>query len=188
MNKKCFKTMASNFKIKFCFGLLMLSLTSCMGFKSSASTSSGKNLYETFFVGNDGTQYFIKPLSFTDKDKNRLTLDLTFRYKNQIKDSCIVNASFFDNAVHKSMDSVIVSNESVRVKLMDVKHLFSERSGNKVNSRFSTKGSLIEVSKLFENANWKATIYFETKQIDYFPPQQTKRKIDKLRYGIFMLF
>ena len=46
---------------------LILALGSCSAGKSGVKT--GKKLFTDFFVGDAGTQYFIKPLTFENADK-----------------------------------------------------------------------------------------------------------------------
>jgi hypothetical protein len=170
----------------FFIGAIVL-FSGCLGVKNSTG-NSGKNLFETFYVGNDGTQYFIKPLTFNDEDKNQLKLDVTFRYKDRVKDSALVNISFINNDLFRNVDSLKISNDSVSVVFNNFKCLFAERIQKKFNSRFSTKGSLVETTKLFNKNNWNIIVYRQNKYDSYYSPNETKKKINKLKYGIFMLF
>lgn len=162
-------------------------LSGCMGVKNSTGNSA-KTLFETFFVGEDGTQYFIKPLTFEGENKNRLKVDITFRYKDRIKDSAVVNISFLNAEIYRSIDSLRMTNDSVSVVLKDFKYLFAERMQKEFNSRFSTKGALADINKLFDKNDWVLIVYKQNKQSIYNTPNDTKKKIDKLKYGIFMLF
>jgi len=177
------------FSIKNVIALgFLLILSACLSIKPGA-VKAGKKLYETFFVGEEGTQYFIKPLIFTNNTKERLTLDITFRYKNQFKDSALVNISFFSKEVFKNVDSLKITNDSVVVVLKNMKFLFAERSSKKeFNSRFSTKGNMADINKLFNNADWKIFLFKQKSLSKYETPKYTKKKIDKLRFAIFMLF
>jgi len=162
-------------------------LSGCLGVKNS-TRSSGKNLFETFFVGNDGTQYFIKPLIFNDGNNNQLKLDVTFRYKDAIKDSALVNISFINTNIYHTIDSLKISNDSATVVFRNFKYLFAERIQKKMNSRFSTTGTLVDIYKLFKKNNWSMIVYQQKGCGIYYSPNETRKKIDKLRYGIFMLF
>jgi len=173
-------------KIFFVLGIV-ISLSGCIGMKPSG-VKSGKNLYETFFVGEEGTQYFIKPIVFNSENKNRLFVDFTFRYKDKIKDSAFVNMSFFNTEIIKNIDSLKITNSSVSIVLKNIKSLFAERSQKEYKSRFSTKGSLADLNKLFDKNNWIITAFKHNNSTNYTTPKSTKMKIDKLDAGVFMLF
>ena len=170
----------------FFIGAIVL-FSGCLGVKNSTGNSA-KNLFETFYVGNDGTQYFIKPLNFNDDNKNQLKLDVTFRYKDRVKDSALVNISFINDELFRNVDSLKLSNDSVSVVFNNFKYLFAERIQKKFNSRFSTKSSLVEMTKLFDKNNWNIIVYRQNKYDKYYSPNETKNRINKLKYGIFMLF
>jgi hypothetical protein len=167
-------------------GTLIL-FSGCFGMKNS-SVNSGKNLFETFFVGDDGIQYYVKPLLFTDVNKNRMMLDLTFRYKDTVKDSATVNISFMNTEIIRDIDSLIISNNLISVQYKQFKYLFSERMRSDFNSRYSTKCPLVDLYKLFDQNNWILTVYSKGVRSEYGTPQNTMKKIDKLKYEIFTLF
>lgn len=167
------------------FGILIV-FSSCLSIKPGAA-KSGKKLYETFFVGEDGTQYFIKPLIFINDINENLELDITFRYKNEIKDSAIVNVSFLSKEIFKHADSLKINHDSSATVFKEIKYMFSERKKEEYNSRFSTKGSLFDIKKLFNSNNWNIIIYKNGSFNKYITPKATKKKIDKLKYEIFML-
>ena len=87
-------------------------------------------LFETFFLGDQGTQYFIKPLSFKDNSNNYLEMDITFRYLNKIQDSATINFSIYNKALIQAIDSLSIGNHSYSVTTKEIKYLFSERSKN----------------------------------------------------------
>lgn len=170
----------------FVLGIIIL-MSGCLSIKPGG-VKSGKNLYETFFVGDEGTQYFIKPLTFKDETKNRLIIDFTFRYKDQIKDSAFVNISLLNTKIYRNIDSLKISNDVVSMVFKNIKYLFAERSKKEYNSRFSTKGYLVDINKLFDKNNWIIVVYKQNNSSKYNTPEETKKKIDKLKYVIFMLF
>ena len=83
----------------FILSLLLIAtvfLSGCFGIKPEKSGASGK-LYETFFVGDEGTQYFIKDIKFSSNlNSDQTWTDITFRYKNELKDSATINFSFLN--------------------------------------------------------------------------------------------
>lgn len=159
----------------------------CLGVKNSTG-NSGIKLFETFYVGNDGTQYFIKPLIFKSINKNQLKLDITFRYKDNLKDSALINVSLINTMIFHNIDSLEINNDSVSIKFKNFRYLFAERTHKKFTSRFSAKGSLSNTNELFNKNNWNITIYSQDKEETFHSNNGTKKKIEKLNYSIFKLF
>jgi hypothetical protein len=170
----------------FVFGVSII-LSSCLSIKPGG-VKSGKNLYETFFVGEAGTQYFIKPLTFGNNLNEELKLDITFRYKNEIKDTAIVNISFLSKEILKNADSLIINNEAVTIIIKEIKYMFCERNKEIYNCRFSAKVSLFKLEKLFEHNKWNLILYRNGGLTEYMTPKTTKKKSDVLNSEIFTIF
>lgn len=170
------------------FSLCILAiLTSCMSVRPGGA-KSGKKLYETFFVGDEGTQYFIKPLAFTNERNEELKLDFTFRYRNEIKDSAAINASFISNDLIRNIDSLKITNEFVNIVFKDMTYLFSEKKKNAYNNRFSAKTDLLKVTKLFNSIDWEIWMYKNGKPTRYSAAKKTEKSLDKLSQQLFVLF
>lgn len=167
--------------------LIIASFTGCLGVKTSAGNSR-KSGVETFFVGDEGTQYFIKPLIFRDAANNELQLDITFRYKDRLKDSATVNASLIGKEIVRNVDSLKISTDSVSAMLHPFRYLFADRARDQFNSRFSTREDLKQVAELFNHNNWKIILYRQGKQIEYSSPKATSKQIGQLKYRVFALF
>ena len=127
-------------------------------------------------------------MTFNNDVNENLKLDISFRYKNEIKDSAIVNISLLSKDIYKYTDSLKINNDSIAIVIKKMQYLFSERNNKLYNSRFSAKVNLSEVEKLFKSSSWSLMIYKNGSYIQYITPKVTKKKIDKLKYEIFMLF
>jgi hypothetical protein len=178
------KTILSSLTICICALLF-----SCGGMKPGGG-KSGKSLYETFYVGEEGIQYFIKPLAFKDDD-SELLLDITFRHKDRVQDSATLNFSIRGSELIKQIDTLILSNSqlSSSITASNIEYLFAERTKRGYTSRFSTKLDLIHLEKLFENSDW--TLNTDSKEIlrkRYISTSSTKKNIEKLNQNIFFLF
>lgn len=164
-------------KLEYLFiSILSLLLSGCLSIKPSSS-KSGKNYFETFFVGSEGTQYFINPLKFINKSNNEvISLDITFRYRDEIKikDSAVINFSIESMSIFKAMENIKLSGKDIQINSKEVKLLFNEKKKNNFISRFSTKLSLIDIKRLFSGNNWEVNIS-DGKQISVFSP--TKNSI-----------
>ena len=166
---------------------LFVFLTGCLSIKP-AGVKSGKNLFETFYVGEDGTQYFIKPLIFLNtQNREEIHIDFTFRYKNVVKDSVILNLSLQSSNIFKSIDSLSLSNTTHKIINKDIRLLFNEKRNNLFNSRFSTKFSLIEFNRMFDNDDWTIIVYKDKAYNTYVSEKKTKKAIKKLQEKIFIL-
>jgi hypothetical protein len=165
-----------------------LILSSCLLIKPGA-VKSAKKLYETFFVGEEGTQYFIKPLFFKSSDNdNQIDIDFTFRYKNKIEGTSVINYSFLTNKVIKTLDSLVIENSNYKMTLSKNDLLFNERNKQGFKSRFTTKLPLDQLSLLFNNSNWHINIYFNGSKDSFSPSKRTKKNIKALNYNLFILF
>ncbi len=174
-------------KLFFLILLLPLMFYSCFSIKPTA-TKSGKKHFETFYVGDEGIQYFIKPFLFqAEKPNESLALDFTFRYKNEVKDSATVNFSIKSTSINKNIDSLKLSSKNVEIKSDKINLLFNEKNKSDFISRFTTKLSLKEVKELFNESEWKIIIYNQDQSIKYKPHRKTIRVIQRLDNEIFIL-
>ena len=168
--------------------LLLIILSGCMSIKPGA-TKSAKKYYETFYVGEEGTQYFIKPLSFNNEDSNeKFLLDITFRYKKVVKDSSKLNFSIKSSQqLFKSIDSLKISNDHHDILSDDIDLLFNEKKNDEFLSRFNTQIPLKNTHQLFDNNNWKFTIYSEKDKLNFKPTNKTQKAIKALRDDVFSI-
>lgn len=167
------------------FVLSTLLLCSCLSIKPT-TTKSGKQYFETFYVGEEGTQYFIKPILLTsDTPKENLHIDYTFRYKNEIKDSSIINFSIKSLKNYTSIDSLKITTTNITFKSHKVLLLFNEKSNDMFTSRFTTKVSLQTTKKLFSSNKWIIYIYNNNKETRYTPNKRSNKIINTLKDEIF---
>ncbi len=179
------KISSNNYISKIFIGLvLFVFLTGCPSVKPSG-VKSGKNLFETFYLGEGGTQYFIKPMIFYNTlNREEIHLDFTFRYKNIVKDSVIVNLSLHSSILFKSINSLRFANTTHKILRKDIRLLFNEKRNKQFNSRFYTKISLIEFNKLFDNEDWTIIVYTNKTSNTYI---SEKKVIKKLQEKIFII-
>lgn len=99
-----------------------------------------------------------------------------------------MNISFFTKEILRDIDSMGIKNDSICIQLQNMNYLFAERFKNGYNSRFSTKGTVADIINLIKNSNWALDVYNHNTINKFYTPKETKQKIEKLRYEIFMLF
>ncbi len=169
------------------FILLVLLLGSCMGIKPGSRNSVSK-LYESFFAGQEGMQYFIKPLEFRNNNKEKLLVDFTFRYRNEIRDSVIVNVSVVSEKLIRNFHLLEFSSDSNIANSDSLNFFLSSIKGNQITSRFSTKIHLKEIVGLFKNSDWIVKIESNTINSEFSPTRATKKNINRLNQNLFILF
>jgi hypothetical protein len=183
-----FTKLCQHRRFKLPLSIVLISLVSgCFSVKPS-STKSGKKYFETFFVGEEGTQYFIKPITLeaTNAD-DYVTLDMTFRYRNEIKDSALVNFSIKGSSLFKSIDSLKISHQDTQIKSQNISLLFNEKFKSGFSSRHTTKLSLKEIKEVFNHDEWVLTIYAQNQTSNYTPTKKSKTAILTIRDKVFVL-
>ena len=173
-------------KYIFVFGII-IALQGCLSINLAGVKSSGK-LYETFYTGDGGTQYFIKPLPFKNEAKERLKIDLTFRNGGKIEDTVIVNLSLFNKGLLKKIDSLSIDNGSFNLVIKSIHNLFREKNKDQFVERFTAIAALPGLTELFKKNKWNIRIYSQDSLIQYTTPGATQKKLGKLNNDIFSLF
>jgi hypothetical protein len=164
-----------------------VSITGCLSIKP-AGVKSGKNLFEAFYVGEEGTQYFLKPLIFLNLQNNEeIYIDFTFRYKNEVKDSVLLNFTLQSKNIYKYIDSLSLSSPTITINSDDIGLLFNEKRNTFFNSRFTTKISLIEFNKMFKSVDWTIKIFYDETFMSYVPEKKTRKALKALQEKLFVL-
>lgn len=162
--------------------VIILFLGSC-----SVSRQSAGGLYETFYVGEEGTQYFIKPLAF-ESGGSDLQIDFTLRYLDEIIGNAKMNFTVTANDKIKSIDSLRIENHAFSISSQQIKLLFNEKSKKGNISRFSSEIPLASLSSLMESGNWIVWLHEKDKVTMFNAQAKTLKSIQKLQANIFDLF
>lgn len=169
---------------KFIFFITITLLGSgCMMIRPGA-VKSGKNLYESYFMGNTGVQYFIKPIHLKEKSNIIFETDFTFKYAQKIDDSAVMNFSIqHEENIYKKIDTLFLTNRSLIIKINNSKLLFNEKQNKYYVSRFSAKITQKDLRLFFADAKWKITL----NQFNFIPSGKTIKNINKLNNYVFKL-
>ena len=163
-------------------------LSSCVGLKPGASKSTNK-LFETFFLGEKGIQYFIKPLAYSNSaTKEEVFIDFTFRHKDEIKDSATVNFTLLSSTAFREVDNLMLINDAQRVEASDISLIFIENYKKGFRSRFTTKVPLSKLKALFEGGVWDIKLKKGNNQDSYFPNKKTAKSLGEIKATLFALF
>lgn len=166
--------------------LFCVILSSCASYKPQTTKAKAK-LYETFFVGKEGTQYFIKPLNFENNEKENILFDFTFRCRKEIKGDAITNFTFVGNKNIKQVDSLKISTPKESLTIRDINYLFSKKDKTEFSCRFSYNQKLTETVKLFQSDDWQVILFNENESIKFTSQKSTQKKIKILRNEIFSM-
>jgi hypothetical protein len=166
---------------------MSMSLVSCLGIKPGGVKGAGK-LYESFYVGEEGVQYYIKPIK--SKGENfKIAYDFTFRYKDEVKDSTTLNLSVYTNDIIRSLSTIQFKNSKKVLTISDIDRIFSKRDGKGFVSRFSMKCETKDVKSLFEDDEWEIIIKEEeVRSWSLKNSKSNQKSIRKIDFNIFSTF
>lgn len=169
------------------FTIILFVFNSCFSVKPQ-STKSGRNLYETFYVGEEGSQYFVKPLKFDElSNKTHLFADFTFRYKDQVKDSAIINFSIFSELAVRDLKSVVLFNKEIEEETNKIDLIFFQKKKEFVESRYTVRLPLKRVIHLFSENDIKIKVRNATKEYQFEASTGTKKDLKKIKDNVFNL-
>ncbi len=152
------------------------------------ANAQSEKYHKSFFVGEEGIQYFIKPIELKgiENQKESLLVDFTFRSLDKAEQGVAVNFSFLGNRFYKHVDRAVISNEKTAVELSDIKLMFNEKSGKYIETRMSCKSSLNELILLFANPKWKFTIEHNNDKKEFEISRKNKKAVSSLDQEVFL--
>lgn len=168
-------------------------LISC-GFNPGGKVNSGRSkskLYQSFFVGEEGTQYFIDRILFENrKSENYLFADFTFRHSNTKRSSVTFNFSLNSKVYVSQMDSLaLLADESVFMA-ENIKIMFTEKQDGRFVSRFTSSISLDHLKQLMKAPEPKIRLFYKgsdgSQALE--PHPKTFKKIQRLNEDLFFIF
>lgn len=166
---------------------VVLLFSSCFSVRPSG-TRSGSKVFETFYIGELGTQYFIKPLRFRH-GKEELKADFTFRYLDGIRDSVTVNVSMYRPSILRQMDSLSFQVGPRGTVIHQPALLFTEKQGKFFHTRFSGRMALQDLYDLFmEPGEWRVIPWHSGRSDAYQPTRRGGKALRSLKNNLFVLF
>lgn len=159
---------------------LIVLFTNCATLKPKGASKTGKKLFETFYLGEQGTQYFIKPIGFSN-DIEKLKLDFTLRENDAM---ATVNFSLIGNIPIDSVDSFVIENSKEKLIVRQSKLLYKEREKDFFESRFSAKVERDKLKGIFEDASWRI---FIDKLVPFKTKKHTEKSLADLYNHVFIL-
>ena len=178
--------MSHNYSKIILFLLFFASLEACM-ILSPSSEKSATKLYESFYVGDDGTQYFIKPLVLKGNN-GVLALDLTFRYKDEVKDSATAKFTLKSESLIKRISLINWKTDQLNYQTKKVDLLFNEKKKKYFKNRFEMKIPVSTLDSIFNNTKWDISLNTDNGDFSFFTEKRIQKRIKNLQDYLFVIF
>lgn len=181
----------SNTSFFICFTLifcLVFGTFSCISLKPNSSKDA-KKLYVSFYRGELGMQYFIKPLSLKGKDNTSFNVDFTFREAAANEDSVkvVMNGSLFTEKKLSKIDSLQFHFSNTTCTLNNFDILYKEKEGKNYIIRSTSLLKFQDCLSLFKQENWIFHLYSGSEKFKLVSTKKTNRAISSLYLNIFDL-
>ncbi len=177
-------------KIRKFQGLIVISLALCLQgcfALRPASTRSGKHLYETYYLGENRIQYFIKPLEFMNAEDEELFMDITFRYSQGKQDTATMNLSLITDRMTRKLDSIKISAANYSFTVSPWKHMFSETEKKRFEYRATSLCPVTVLRTLFSSNAWEITAFGDLSDPVFLPAGKTAASINRICQGVFIV-
>jgi len=148
---------------------------------------ANSKLFESFYIGNGKTNYFIKSLKFKGSEKSKLFMDFTLNMVKENDNAVTINFSIINKEETITVDSMFINSYNELVILNSLYLLFLEKNKNRVLSRYTSKIDLQEALNLFKSNEWNITVHSNGVKHNFKNTHTTMRKIDYLNENLFMI-
>ena len=148
---------------------------------------ANSKLFESFYIGNGKTNYFIKSLKFKGSEKSKLFMDFTLNMVKENDNAVTINFSIINKEETITVDSMFINSYNELVILNRLYLLFLEKNKNRVLSRYTSKIDLQEAFNLFKNNKWNVTIYSNGLKYIFKNTHKTMRKIEYINEHLFII-
>lgn len=141
-----------------------------------------------FFSGEEGSQYFIKPLQFESaKSKEKMDADFTFR--DRPKDSSMIaNFSLLSKKelLNPSQIMLVSSDANDTVIFELVNQIYSEKRNDLFVNRIATKAKKSAITKLILQKYPTFIVKFQKEDIVFKPTKTSLNSLEKLRKRLIL--
>ncbi len=168
------------------FYLVIASVTACT--IKPGRTGKANKVYETFYLGDKGTQYFIKPLAFSSTGNEELSMDITFRSTGQLTDTAAINVSIFSAEQIKDIKTITFTAADVEERIMQSKLLFVQPKKDLFESRFTIPMPSTVLENYVASTDHKIDILTPSTNLTFTPDKRTLKQFNALTVLLFSLF
>lgn len=136
--------------------------------------------YESFFLGDGKTQYFIQPINFNGEDSN-LDIDFTFRDENFIDSLLVTNYTVSSEFSITKIDSIVFITSDSKIKATQIQKIFQERDGKKHRIRSTCKITGSKLAHILKSNNLQISIFAHNKELKF----ESSKKVNAKRQRIY---
>lgn len=171
--------------------LCIFLMSSCTLYYQPHVSSKVQDQYTTYYVGGQGTQYFIKPLILKANNvEASMFVDFTFRYKKESQLNPVnCNFTFFSTQPFNKIANVyLVLDDSTKVELTAMEPLRKVLLKNgKYECRYSSNLNMNDFIQAFENDRLEFSVIQGTENTVFYPNKETQKMIHLLEVNLFQL-
>ena len=166
--------LSKSFHLSSLIPLLFILITSCHSVKPTGGKYNPSD-YESFFLGEGKTQYFIQPLIFKGEDA-KFEIDFTFRDENFENSIAVANFSISSQHSITKIDSLIFNTSDLKIIASDINKIYHQKEGKKQNLRSTSNISGNQLSQIFESKNLQISVYGNNQELKFNPSKKINKK------------
>lgn len=154
---------------------------------ATVGTGSVRKKYISQYVGDEGIQYFIKPISFRADNNNTLDADFTFRHGDlNLNDTVILNYTVRTNSKMAKMKSFSICFDNKVFPAISTTTLYKEKDRDFV-TRYSSVFQYKQLREAYKNQWFSLKTMTEDGGVEYKPTTKSTKLIQALDESIFQL-
>jgi hypothetical protein len=166
--------------------VILLSLSACFSVKPAATRTKSKAI-ETFYLGTNGNQYFIKPLEFVSNDKQLLLLDITIRYNDNTEPPpATINFTTFESPQPLIPTRLQIVSSSSSYQFNEFQKIFGDKNEEGYSTRYSVRADQSAVNQLLGSGDWEITLFSEEGELTFFPTRKSEKSIREINSYPFL--
>lgn len=168
---------------------ILLLFMVCLLCSSCATIGTGsiRKKYMSQFVGDEGIQYFIKPIAFEADDTSTLSADFTFRHGElNLNDTVMVNYTVRSKEKRARLKNFCICTPENTADAISTTTLYKEKDKYFV-TRYSSVFLYKQLREAYKNQSFDLKIITETSEVEYKPTAKSIKLIQALDESIFQL-
>lgn len=161
----------------------------CLLFASCATVGTGsvRKKYISQFVGDEGIQYFIKPITFKADNNNTLVADFTFRHgEENLNDTVMLNYTVRTDSKMTKLKDFCICFDNKEIAATSTTTLYKEKDKDFV-TRYSSVFQYKQLREAYKNQTFSLKTITTDGEVEYKPTTKSSKLIQGLDESIFQL-
>ena len=162
---------------------ILIGFGACTGIKPAASGGKAGKLYESFYRPDGATQYYIKPLTFSD---DAHTAEVDFVYRSNFSADSLVTCNFSVTypAIGAKLMSASFSTEDT-YPLLALKKIYDERKGEELYVRYTSKMKYGAFREVIVHSQRQLSLKTERKTLELSASSKTQKRLGAVQQQLF---